>query len=246
MRYRLARCAAPAIAALALAAGSAAAQAPDGADIYARNCAICHGPEGRGTEVFPSFVENPNLEDAGFIATVIHQGIVNMPPVPWFTDADIAAVATYVRTRFGNAYGPVTPEEVAAARAELDPVPEIRTIWDGVYTEAQAEHGETVARGACGLCHGSRFNGVPDDNDMSAAPPLARHKFLLNWDNRPLGAVYTYSHMTMPLSNPGFLPAEDYAALVAYMLSASGAPPGDTPLPADAIALGAIRIEPKP
>ncbi len=246
MHQRRARRIAPAIAALAVVAGTAAAQEPDGAAIYARNCAICHGPEGRGTEVFPALADNPNLADAAYIATVIHQGVVNMPPVPWFTDADIAAVATYLRTSFGNAYGPVAPHDVAAARAELAPPSEVRSIWDGVYTEAQAEHGETVAKGACGLCHGSRFNGVPDDNDMSAAPPLARQKFLLEWSGRPLGAVYTYSHLTMPLSNPGFLPPEDYAALVAYMLAASGAPPGDTPLPADAVALGSIRIEPKP
>ena len=31
-------------------------------------------------------------------------------------DAQIAAIATFVRNSWGNDYGPVTPDEVAAAR----------------------------------------------------------------------------------------------------------------------------------
>jgi mono/diheme cytochrome c family protein len=242
----IARTAGAALAFFALAAGSAAAQEPaQGEAIYAQNCAICHGANGEGTNVFPSLADNQNLEDTAFLVSVLHQGIVNMPPVPWLSDEETAVLANYLRTSFGNSYGAISPEEVAAARADLEPPGEIRTIWDGVFTEDQADRGEQLASGNCGMCHGSRFNGVPDDNDMQSAPPLARHKFLATWNGRPLGAVFAYSQLTMPLSNPGYLPAEDYAALVAYMLAASGASPGDVPLSADAVELGYIRIEPR-
>ncbi|MGC5198578.1 hypothetical protein, partial [Aphanothece microscopica] len=67
-----------------------------------------------------------------------------------------------------------------------------------------------------------------------------------NWDGRSLGMLYTYSRLTMPQSNPGFLPDEDYAAIVAHMLAVSGAPAGTDALPADPVALGAILIRESP
>lgn len=235
-----------------LAAGVAVAQDADpaqmeqGAALYADSCALCHGAEGEGQNgIFPALAASPVLEDPAVIISSVHQGIVNMPPFPWLTDEEVAALATYVRNSFGNSHGGVEAADVAALRAELGPSGEIRTIWDGVFTQEQADRGEEVARGACGMCHGSRLNGVPDDADMSPAPPLARHKFLTGWEGRPLGAAFTYSHLTMPLSNPGMLPEEDYAAVVAYMLSASGAPAGDAPLSTDPVELGHIRIEPE-
>lgn len=232
--------------------GAALAQADPalveaGRALYAQQCLICHKPEGEGAPpAIPALKANDNLEDPFLIVYSIHQGQANMPPFPMLTDADIAAIASYVRSSFGNSHGGVTVDEVTALRAELDPAPEVGSIWDGVYTQAQADRGRMVYKGPCGLCHGTRLNGVPDDQDMRPAPPLGRAKFLRNWDGRSLGALYTYSRLTMPQSNPGFLPDEDYAAIVAHMLAASGAPAGAEPLPADPAALGAIVIREAP
>lgn len=41
-----------------------------------------------------------------------------MPPMDYLTDKEIATVLTYVRKVFGGGAGPVTIEEVKAARAE--------------------------------------------------------------------------------------------------------------------------------
>lgn len=218
-----------------------------GQAVYAANCAICHKLDGEGAPpAIPALKANPNLEDAFLIVYSVHAGQANMPPFPAITDGDIAAVATYVRNSFGNTHGGVTVEEVTALRADMDPVPPLRSIWDGVYTQAQADRGKTVYKGPCGLCHGTKLNGVPDDQDMRPAPPLGRAKFLRNWDGRSLGMLYTYSRLTMPQSNPGFLPDEDYAAIVAHMLAVSGAPAGTEALPADPVALGAILIRESP
>lgn len=120
------------------------------------------------------------------------------------------------------------------------------SIWDGVFTQDQADRGQQVASGACTACHGARLNGVPDDPDMQAGPPLSGPEFLDEWAGRPPGALFSFSHLTMPLNDPGSLPPADYAAVVAYMLSASGAPAGDTRILLIPKTLGRIRIVPEP
>lgn len=216
-----------------------------GAEVYAAQCAICHKEDGRGYPPrIPALVGSLNVEDPYVLVQNVHLGGAEMPPVPTLSDAEIAAVATYVRNSFDHAFGAVTPEEVAALKEEIGPAeaPAPRSIWDGVYTQAQADQGQMLARGPCGLCHGSRLNGVPDDQDQRPAPPLARANFLRSWEGRSLGSLYGYSRATMPQSNPGFLPDEDYVAIIAYMLSLTGAPAGDTPLPVDLHELAHIAI----
>ncbi|MCC6306213.1 MAG: c-type cytochrome [Rhodobacteraceae bacterium] len=238
-----------ALAALLALAPAGAAPAADGEALYVQNCALCHTVDGRGFPPgIPALKGSANLADPFTLVANTHAGGAYMPPFPALGAEEIAAIATYVRGAWGNGLGPVTTEEVAALMATTADAaaPAPRTIWDGVYSRDQAARGQQVARGACGLCHGSRLNGVPDDNDMKPGPPLARAYFLRVWDGRTLGAAFTYSKWTMPQANPGFLPDEDYAAVVAYMLSLTGAPPGAEPLPADARALGYITIGPKP
>lgn len=218
-----------------------------GQKLFNHNCSFCHGTDGRAkANEFPNLAGSSSLEDVEYIVTNIHQGVAVMPPFPWFSDEEIAALATYVRNSFGNSYGQVSASDVAAIRGKLEPAGTVRSIWDGVYTQAQAKEGQAVYNGACALCHGRRLDGVPEDRDMLPGPPLARAKFLRNWDGRSLGALYSYTRWTMPKSNPGFASEEDYAAMVAYMLQLSGAPAGDTPLSTDPLETGLIRIGPKP
>lgn len=243
-----------AMAALLLSGGGALAQTavePDmmvkGQAVFAANCLMCHGAEGRSVSSgFPNLAGNAVLEDASQIALNVHGGVAIMPPFPTLSDEDIAAVATYVRNSWGNTFGAVAVEEVSAVRAEAGLTGPVRSIWDGVYTQAQATEGKELFAGPCGLCHGKKLNGVPDDQDMRPAPPLARHKFLLKWEGRSLGALFSYTRWTMPQSNPGFMPEEAYAAMIAYMLAESGAPAGDTPLGTDVHELGHIQIGLKP
>lgn len=116
------------------------------------------------------------------------------------------------------------------------------SIWDGVYTEAQARRGEYLYPGPCGKCHGVRLDGAPEDPDMFSTPPIAGAKFLRDWDGRSLGVLFEYLRATMPANNPGFLSDAEYADLIAYMLARSGAPTGSAELPADPQALAALAI----
>lgn len=240
-----------AITALALGFAATAAKAQDtlthGAEIYAQQCAVCHRPEGNAFPPrIPALRGSENVGDLWIIVKNVREGQGMMPPFPSLNDADIAAVASYLRTSWDNAYGQVSEADVTALASEFAPQGETRTIWDGVYTQEQADLGESVFRAPCGLCHGRRLNGAPDDQDMVPAPPLARAKFLRAWDGRSLGSLFSYAYNTMPQSNPGFLPEEEYLGIVAHMLATSGAPAGDTPLPLDVLELGHIMIVPKP
>lgn len=116
------------------------------------------------------------------------------------------------------------------------------SIWDGIFTDAQAQRGRELYPGPCGKCHGKRLDGAPDDPDMFSTKPIGGPKFLRNWDGRSLGVLFEYVRTTMPANNPGFLSDREYADLLAYMLAVSGVPAGDAELPADPNALAAVAI----
>lgn len=218
-----------------------------GKAVFETNCILCHRVDGNGRPPnFPALVGNERIADATLVIANVHEGQGFMPPFPSLKIEDIAAVASYVRNAWGNEFGGVTPLEVATLIAGMEPAGPVRTIWDGVYTPEQAARGKAVFNSPCGICHGSRLDGAADDMDMISGPPLARHKFLRNWDGRSLGALMSYAHRTMPQSNPGMLPVEDYVAIIAHMLSTSGAPPGEEPLSSDIRDLAHIVIAPKP
>ena len=239
----------------ALTSGSAYAQSIENASdllsagqvLYDANCAMCHQVTGAGRPpTFPDLRGNDLLADPYFVVSKISQGLGNMPPFPTLTAEEITAISNYIGTAWGNTFGGPGQGEVEEILAEFDPSADMRTIWDGVYTQAQAQYGQQVYGAPCGLCHGRRLNGAPDDSDMVPGPPLARHNFLRDWNGRSLGMLFTYTMSTMPQSNPGFMPPEDYSAIIAHMLSTSGAPAGDEELSADAWDLGHIVILPQP
>jgi mono/diheme cytochrome c family protein len=107
---------------------------------------------------------------------------------------------------------------------------ETTSIWDGVYTDAQANRGLAVAQGACLSCH--------SPNEWST--PI----FLTVWSGRPVVDLYENLRMTMPYDAPGRLTREEYADIVAYMLRLNDAPSGETDLPSDPEGLSEIILSP--
>ena len=78
-----------------------------GTEIYGRLCVACHQPDGRGREgLAPALAGSPFVAGrAGIMARiVIHgkEGKTLMPPLGSLSDADIAAVLTFVRRSFGH------------------------------------------------------------------------------------------------------------------------------------------------
>ncbi len=105
------------------AAPSAAKPAAGGADgeaLYAANCASCHGASGEGVgSVFPALAGNDHLADAAYTIDVIVNGKPGtaMPAFgSRFSDEELAALVSYVRTSWNNSFGAVSAEDVASAR----------------------------------------------------------------------------------------------------------------------------------
>lgn len=62
----------------------------------------------------------------------------------------------------------------------------------------------------------------------------------------PLWGMCEYVWLEMPEGNPSWLEPEEYADALAYVLSAYGAPSGDTDLPTERTELESIRMQGPP
>jgi mono/diheme cytochrome c family protein len=94
-----------------------------GADLFRNICAGCHQPDAKGAVgagAYPSLVGDDELASADFVVSVLLDGLKAMPPVgDMMSDTQVADVADYVRTHFGNAYSSrVSAADVAAARRQ--------------------------------------------------------------------------------------------------------------------------------
>jgi mono/diheme cytochrome c family protein len=114
------------------------------------------------------------------------------------------------------------------------------SVWDSVYSAAQAGRGESTYRKTCVTCHGDSLKGIDD------APPLTGPDFHKSWDGNSLSALFTKINNDMPSDNPGTLTKPQVAEVVAFMLSYNGYPAGAVDLVANADSLGGIKFLPKP
>ena len=71
-------------------------------------------------------------------------------------------------------------------------------------------------------------------------------RFRIRWVGQTAGDIFELVSTMMPEGDPGSLSPEDYANLLAYILSLNGYPAGEEPLPADVSALQNVRIEEAP
>jgi mono/diheme cytochrome c family protein len=109
-----------------------------------------------------------------------------------------------------------------------------RTVWDGVYTLAQAKRG-ALKSGLCTSCHGEGFTG-------GSAPDLAGEPFMSRWGGKSVGDLFDLIRLTMPDDDPGSLAREEYADLVAYVLAVNKFPTGDVEIGTSIEPLKTIQI----
>jgi ankyrin repeat protein len=114
------------------------------------------------------------------------------------------------------------------------PAPAGRTIWDGVFTEAQARRGREQYLKSCASCHKQDLLGE------SAAPPLAGPDFAQRWTGSTLDDLLTTIRRSMPQEAPDSLGTAAYADIVSYLLSVNGSPTGSGELPLEPAALKQI------
>ena len=107
-------------------------------------------------------------------------------------------------------------------------------MWDGVYTDAQAERGGMAYQQACVACHREDLRG---DNN---APSLVGESFTFLWGDMEVGELDAKIQKLMPPERPGSLPAQTYIDIVAFILQKNEFPAGTRELGADADSLHAL------
>jgi cbb3-type cytochrome c oxidase subunit III len=197
-------------------------QSPDGKSVFALNCAACHRTNGEGGGPYPPLAKNPAVnaaDSAGLIQIVLNgrtgpitvngaQYGGNMPS--WrneLSDAQIAAVLSYVRSAWGNNGAAVSADQVAAARSPA------------------ALSGEALFGVHCATCHqadGKGTDAFPPlaGNPLVTAPdPNAMIAVIANGRTGPLTVNGKTYNGTMPTWK-GQLSNADIASVATYVRSA--------------------------
>jgi hypothetical protein len=104
-----------------------------------------------------------------------------------------------------------------------------KTVWDGVYTSAQATRGQGQYETSCRSCH--------DDG------PRRGEAFMRDWGGTPLDGLFSQIKSSMPAGAPASLSDDTYLDIVAYMLQVNTFPAGPNEL--DANAIKNVRVEGK-
>jgi mono/diheme cytochrome c family protein len=112
-----------------------------------------------------------------------------------------------------------------------------RSVWDGVYTEDQANRGRASYGRECAGCHGESLTGADE------VPALAGGVFLSNWDGLTVGDLFERIRISMPADRPGKLNRERIADILSYLLAFNRFPPGKTELERQTEILKEIRFE---
>jgi mono/diheme cytochrome c family protein len=94
------------------------------------------------------------------------------------------------------------------------------TVWDSVYTAAQASHGDSLYKATCVKCHGATLGGGDEGS------PLVGSAFLGNWRDLTLDQLFDKIRTSMPPDNPKSIATRDVADLVAYLLAQNQFPAG--------------------
>ncbi len=87
-----------------------------------------------------------------------------------------------------------------------------RSVWDGVYTPAQATRGQALYNKECSGCHGQSLSGGEE------APPLSGGAFMANWNGLTVGDLFERIRVSMPEGRPGTLSRQQNADVLAYIL----------------------------
>ena len=124
-------------------------------------------------------------------------------------------------------------------RATVHAQPPTKSIWDGVYSDAQAARGKALYSENCASCHGGELTG----GEM--APPLAGGEFMAGWDGLTIGDLFERIRISMPQNAPGSLSGQQNADILSFMFSANKFPVGQAELPKEAGILKQIKFEVK-
>jgi mono/diheme cytochrome c family protein len=115
-----------------------------------------------------------------------------------------------------------------------------KSVWDGVYSAAQAKRGEGLYTQQCATCHGPDLKGK-EDLKPDPAPSLTNPDLGIDFNDLTLDALADRVRTSMPKDKPNTLSREQVADVVAFILSKNNMPAGQADLPAAAEPLKDIK-----
>ena len=110
------------------------------------------------------------------------------------------------------------------------------SVWDGIYTEAQAARGADGFAMSCASCHGAGLTGTGE------APALQGPQFVSDFDGETVGDLFDRIRTSMPQDRPASLSRDQYADILAFVLKANAFPAGPKELDRRSEYLKAIRF----
>lgn len=122
------------------------------------------------------------------------------------------------------------------ARAGQEASPAKRSVWDGVYTEGQAQRGKELYAAHCIACHGENLES------NGSVKALSGPDFAANWNGLTMGDLLERTRTTMPMDKPGTLSRQQIADVLSFVLSVNKMPAGSTELPRQSEILSGITF----
>jgi mono/diheme cytochrome c family protein len=110
------------------------------------------------------------------------------------------------------------------------------SVWDGVYTTAQAARGKATFDVSCSRCHNSDLSG------SERGPTLTGDKFQSNWMDGSLEALFSFIRDQMPQGSANIVSDESKIDILGYILQRNSFPPGKTELTANGARLDTIQV----
>ena len=212
----------------ALAQGPTDEQLELGAQLYAENCAVCHGHDGQGRVGATLAKDWPSIRPDLAVQSVIENGISGSLMPAWsqqnggpLTDEEIEAMTFYILDWQTGGIPSIAPTPILTPRLPITPVPDV---------EGDPNQGAVLYAENCAVCHGPNGEGrigVTLSKDWPSIRPDLQAKAAI---------VSGISGSPMPAwsqEEGGPLTDQDINDIVAFMMTweAPGAPVDLAPTP---------------
>lgn len=118
-----------------------------------------------------------------------------------------------------------------------------RSVWDSVFTTAQAQRGDSIYKAGCVTCHGNALQGGTTA-DYGDSAPLVGPEFMATWNGQTLADLYDKIFSSMPADKPKTLDKQVIVDVMAHILNQNHFPAGSKDLDADHDRLNEVKIVP--
>ncbi len=158
------------------------------------------------------------LDGSEYLAVVVGEaGNQQTPNLPASRGSRVIAYRLgSAPTVVNDATGQVALAKVSNGGVDESAAAPTRSTGSAPYTMQQVARGSEVYAKACANCHGASLQGL-------SAPALTGPGF--GHSHLNAGQLRVIVTQSMPLTAPGSLPADDYAAVMAFMLNYDCVPP---------------------